>query len=310
MKRLLTVLLIVSAVVLAVFFLMGRNQEAPSATSPEEFGVLQETETEMDIPVSENMKGKDFHWTAAGVAEADALLTNEPVGEESGSEGLAEKNKVLHFKTEDGMAIVDGDIVLGQTSSPGGYAEVPGIILWPEGRVPFAIPSDLSAPARVVEAMSMFVDTPVQFVPYKDEEDVLVFIEAAGGCKSYVGKVGGKQPIWIGPQCSVTDIAHEIMHALGFIHEQNRSDRNQFVHIIEENIQEGFKINFEVFPPSMMKVSGLGPFDFQSIMIYSPAAFAKAGTSTMEARVEGQQILPSKNLSEGDLLRLAQAYMR
>ena len=52
--------------------------------------------------------------------------------------------------------------------------------------------------------------------------------------------IGGKQPINIGKGCEYKGIVqHEIFHALGRIHEHSRPDRNLYVHINEENIEEG-----------------------------------------------------------------------
>lgn len=52
--------------------------------------------------------------------------------------------------------------------------------------------------------------------------------------------IGGRQDISIGLGCEYKGIVqHEILHALGRIHEQNRIDRDDYVKINEENILEG-----------------------------------------------------------------------
>lgn len=219
---------------------------------------------------------------------------------------------LVHYEVEkDGLVTVDGDIVLGAGNDGGvvrGQTQTSEFNLWPSAKVPFFIQGDFEQPERVIKALAMFVDTPIQFVPYQGEEDVLVFQSTSMGCKSYLGKIGGKQPVWISPQCGVTEITHEIMHALGFIHEQNRSDRDIYIDIQWDNIIESKKINFELFPGSLMKVSGRAPFDFQSIMLYPPNMFSKNGHQTMNPVNKKNEISPSHGLSSGDLLRLANAY--
>lgn len=217
----------------------------------------------------------------------------------------------LHFRVdEDGLATADGDIVLGEAPEDvtSGLTKAPEIHLWPQGRVPFFIQGDLENKERIFQAMAKFTDTPIRLVPYQGEEDVLVFQNTTSGCKSYLGKIGGKQPIWISADCQPTEIAHEIMHALGFIHEQNRSDRDAFIAVHLDNVLESAKINFEVFPSSLMSVSGLGPFDFRSLMIYSERAFSKNGQNTISSKLDREVIAPDSTLSPGDLQRLYQAY--
>lgn len=212
---------------------------------------------------------------------------------------------------DDGLATVDGDIVLGEVVNGGvnkGYAKTPEIILWPDGKIPFFIQGDVDNPERIIKAMAMFGGTPIQFVPYQGDGDVLVFNKANSGCKSYLGKIGGKQPIWISSECGATEIAHEIMHALGFIHEQNRTDRESYVRVMWENVEHSAKINFQLFPDSLMIASGRSAFDFQSIMLYHASAFSKNGQATLLPVDSANSIRPSSQLSAEDMLRLDNVY--
>ncbi|MEK2689477.1 M12 family metallopeptidase [Bdellovibrio sp. GT3] len=210
------------------------------------------------------------------------------------------------FEFEDGVAVIEGDIVLGEPR-PGqkyqGFTQP--LMLWPNGVVPFFIQGDVENPTRIIQAMAEFVDSGISFVPYIDQEDVLVFQNGTGNCKSYVGRIGGKQPLWVAPGCGTKEITHEIMHALGFIHEQNRNDRDAFIDIQWANIDENAKVNFEKFPIEMMKANGLGAFDYQSLMLYPPSMYSKNG-ETMRSLQQGKSISPSYSLSTGDLLRLNQ----
>ena len=61
-------------------------------------------------------------------------------------------------------------------------------------------------------------------------------------CFSFIGRVRqtNGQELSIGTNCAVLSvIVHEVLHALGFIHEHTRLDRDTYVIINETNIQPG-----------------------------------------------------------------------
>ena len=63
-----------------------------------------------------------------------------------------------------------------------------------------------------------------------------------GGCWSHLGRTTrtGGQQISLGRGCVYqSTTTHEIIHALGWHHEQNRSDRDTFVEIIWANVIPG-----------------------------------------------------------------------
>lgn len=74
-----------------------------------------------------------------------------------------------------------------------------------------------------------------------------------------MGRQGGRQSVNLqGGVCLKNQIGtaiHELMHALGFTHEQNRYERDDFVHVLWENIKPGlnkkpFSFNSQKFFPN------------------------------------------------------------
>ncbi|XP_043996949.1 low choriolytic enzyme-like isoform X2 [Gambusia affinis] len=102
------------------------------------------------------------------------------------------------------------------------------------------------------------------------------------GCWSSLGRQNGGQFISLSrPGClSHRTVQHEVLHALGFHHEQVRSDRDAYVKILFENIKEGKYDQFR-----KVRTHNLGtPYDFTSVMQYEKYAFSKNGLPTIVAQ--------------------------
>ncbi|CAF3333453.1 unnamed protein product [Rotaria socialis] len=75
-------------------------------------------------------------------------------------------------------------------------------------------------------------------------------------------------------------IQHELLHILGFFHEQSRPDRDSYVSIQWSNIQSNMKPNFEKYTETEIDTLQT-PYDYGSIMHYSPNAFTNNGLRTI-----------------------------
>uniref|UniRef100_A0A671NPW5 Metalloendopeptidase n=1 Tax=Sinocyclocheilus anshuiensis TaxID=1608454 RepID=A0A671NPW5_9TELE len=98
-------------------------------------------------------------------------------------------------------------------------------------------------------------------------------------CWSYLGMIGGSQTVSLqSPGCMWSGVAaHELMHALGFVHEQSRSDRDHHVSILWENIIENQRHNFKKYETNNLNTA----YDYSSVMHYGRYAFSEDGGPTI-----------------------------
>ena len=102
-------------------------------------------------------------------------------------------------------------------------------------------------------------------------------------------------------------IEHELMHALGFWHEQSRSDRDRFVKIVWRNIEPGMEKNFEKF--SRKEVQDLDQsYDYKSLMHYGAYAFSKDNKPTIVPLRRGADIGQRYALSQTDITKINKLY--
>lgn len=112
------------------------------------------------------------------------------------------------------------------------------------------------------------------------------------------------------PACTTLfgTVLHELLHAIGFMHEQNREDRDEFVFIRSKNIEAGREKNFEKAKPSEVNSFGIG-YDYGSVLHYSSLAFSKNGKNTIEAKMRtNEQMGQRVGLSKKDIEKVNKMY--
>ncbi|XP_058038261.1 meprin A subunit alpha-like [Ahaetulla prasina] len=169
----------------------------------------------------------------------------------------------------------------------------------------------LNTKGVILQAFEMFrLKSCIDFKPYEGEKSYLQF-EKLDGCWSYVGNLQTGQVVSIGSGCEYKDIVeHEVLHALGFYHEQSRTDRDDYVKIWWNEIIDGQAYNFEKYNDSFITDLNT-PYDYESVMHYGPYSFSKNNSVpsiTTKIPEFNNVIGQSKDMSKIDVKRLNRMY--
>ncbi len=224
------------------------------------------------------------------------------------------KAKAVEYVVVDGLAMFEGDIVLGTVEEvrrindqlveelsrePAAATIITGDqFRWPNGKVPYQIDPALPDQSRVTDAIAHWESkTSFRFPKRKSEANFVTF-RPATGCSSSVGMRGNEQFVNLASTCTKGNVTHEIGHAVGLWHEQSREDRDAFVTIHWTKIKPSHVSNFS---QHIADGDDIGAYDYGSIMHYPRDAFSVDGSDTITPVKSGVQIGQRTALSAGDI---------
>jgi len=179
----------------------------------------------------------------------------------------------------DGYMVIEGDIIV-----PVGFYELEmpwATNLWPNGVLDYEFDNNVPGYGRFFMRQAMDEWAAVANVTFREFASCggagCVHIQDSNVNSSYVGRQNFRQDLNIFNWNYRFIMAHELAHALGFWHEQSRTDRNTYVTINYGNIIAGQEHNFDIAAGSGL----YGPYDFDSVMHYTRDAFSRNGMDTI-----------------------------
>jgi len=198
------------------------------------------------------------------------------------------KASTLTVSVKNGIAIMQGDIVLGLLDQLEQKAQDRGLVIqdlddrWPGGKIPYEIDNDFSPAYREVILTAIdYINgsTNLHLYPRGSSDPYWISYETSDVCQSkiglqdFFGQTVSLQDYTVnnGYGCLFPQIIHETSHAVGVWHEQCRADRDQNVDINWQNIKSDKVHNFE---KSIDDNQEIGAYDFNSIMHYDAFEFA------------------------------------
>lgn len=209
-----------------------------------------------------------------------------------------------------GLNLVEGDIVLDERQSRNSI--IGQEYRWPK-TIPYVLEDDLEINAKgvILKAFEQYrLKSCIDFKPWSGEENYISVFKGSGCFSSVGNRHVGKQRLSIGTNCDrIATIEHEFLHALGFWHEQSRSDRDDYVRIMWDRISEGKEHNFNTYNDTTSSSLGV-PYDYGSMMHYSKNAFRNGTEPTIVTKIPAFSDVIGQRMefSDSDLLKLNRLY--
>ncbi|XP_006899629.1 PREDICTED: meprin A subunit beta [Elephantulus edwardii] len=217
---------------------------------------------------------------------------------------------IFDINEELGLDLFEGDIKLDRAQERNSI--IGDNYRWPH-TIPYVLEDslDMNAKGEILNAFERYrLKTCIDFKPWAGEPNYISVFKGSGCWSSVGNRHYGRQELSIGANCDrIATIQHEFLHALGFWHEQSRSDRDDYVNIMWDRIQSGREHNFNTYSDQESDSLNV-PYDYNSVMHYSKTAFQNGSEPTIVTRIPdfmdviGQRM----DFSDYDLLKLNRLY--
>ncbi|REC47958.1 M12 family metallopeptidase [Chryseobacterium pennipullorum] len=193
----------------------------------------------------------------------------------------------ITYERKNGMNFFQGDIVLSdQQLAEGGTASKGGASFsrWPGGKIYYTVASNMGSinANKITTAVNEYnAKTNTQWIPRTNQSNYVEFIFGSSSGSdgwAHIGYQGGRQTVSLDQYISVGSVIHEMGHTVGLYHEHSRKDRDQYLSIQWNNIQNGQAYNFNMYTSG----TDIGPFNINSVMMYWPNSYSKNGQPTIK----------------------------
>ncbi|MCW5979951.1 MAG: hypothetical protein KIT09_17855 [Bryobacteraceae bacterium] len=238
---------------------------------------------------------------------------------------------LLVFRDLGGLAMGDGDIILGRTAeltAPARGREARAVLnqirRWPGAVMPYEIEAGMSGLDAIDDAIRYWNDrAPLKLVARQTEENwvwIRRFDDPGALGASWIGMAGGRQELFLSTRLAdpnaprglmMQTILHELGHAAGLLHEQHRHDRDAYIRVRTVDFcnycleQPGHLGPYG--PLGDLTNAGLGPYDYASIMHYDPTQ-QSGFRMHFETIPPGIPVNHSALLSAGDIDAISRLY--
>ncbi len=217
-----------------------------------------------------------------------------------------------------GLVMVDDQIVPAASIVRGKsrgdletFSLFPNVRKWTDGLVYYTYNDNMSAAKRAIfEAACREWEqyANLRFIPRAGQPNYIIVTSTENVSNSRIGMTGGGQVMNLADWANKLTAMHELAHALGVIHEQSRPDRDTFVTIRPENIEDSLEFNFAKIGGALNQTD----YDFESMMHYSRKAFSINGQDTITTNAgytQFQNVMGQRSrASGGDKSGMARIY--
>ncbi|WP_373516499.1 M12 family metallopeptidase [Pricia sp.] len=249
-----------------------------------------------ETPINEESQDKDFITKYFMGTEVKVKLEDDGTYSLAGSDTRLFENQLSDSPGAYEANPVPDDGITG-------LALVGGVRKWSNNTVVYVI-NGLNSQVRS-ELQKSFNEwsgkTNIRFKERTNESTYVTISSSGSNSNSGVatlGSNGSRSFIRLGTRATAVVIIHEIGHTLGYIHEQNRSHRDNYIIINFDNIQDDAKDQF--FKSSSASLV-TNPLDLNSTMMYGSYTFSKNGRPTITDLNGNTYPQSQARISSGDI---------